>query len=506
MKRFLKRKAIGRRECRLGMSAILVYWVTILCGANSQAVDFINLDFEAYSGSGTNYLPGWEWSTNATVFPLDPGPLVTAGLGLSSTNTTAWRGRYSAFLSTGLTTMFVPGYGSVPVCCGWSEFWQTATVPPLATHIRYLSSPPQIKNGTYGGQYENRIQGLLGDIDLSAGVPITMSKGELRYTTDIRALAGQEARLKFRCAGYEDGYNPGSWHYLDQIEFLSSDGEVIWPVPTPRCLEDFHASSLNTSLWEVAVVGTGIQYSANGHVYASIRSGAQDAELAFGFRSNFRGDWDVQMSYGPNQMVGTGTVGMALGADFGAGGTSKACVGLVANANGSSACYMTDWGGGPVNMVSNASHSGVFRLARVGQEVTGRVWNSASNQWQTIGTAGGFTAEFARVGVRVWNTGMLGGKGVHMFFDNLELVQGRAGLDGLAIKVFGLDESGKPTMAWDSAGIAQTNRYFVTRATNLADPVWERISGGLGEAATTNWMGSSAPSAATYYRIEVAPE
>ena len=344
MMRFLKRKAIGRWERCLSKLAILVFGVTILCGANSQAVDFANLDFEAYSGSGTNYLPGWEWSTNATVFPLDSLPLVTAGLSLSSTNTTAWRGRYSAFLSTGLTTMFVPEYGSVSACCGWSEFGQTATVPPLATHIRYLSSPPQIKNGIYGGQYENRIQGLLGDMDLSSGVPITMSQGELRYTTDIRALAGQEVRLKFRCVGDEDSFNPGSWHYLDQIEFLNSDGEVIWPVPTPRCLDDFHASSLNTSLWEVAVVGTGIQYSANGHVYALIRSGAQDAELAFGFRSNFRGDWDVQMSYGPNQMVGTGTVGMALGADFGAGETSKACVGLVANANGSSASYMTDFG------------------------------------------------------------------------------------------------------------------------------------------------------------------
>ena len=94
-----------------------------------------------------------------------------------------------------------------------------------------------------------------------------------------------------------------------------------------------------------------------------------------------------------------------------------------------------------------------------------------------------------------------------MYFDDLQLVHGQADLDGLAIKVFGLDESGTPTVEWDSVGIAQSNRYFVTRSTNLANPVWERVSGGLGESgAKTNWMGSSTPAASTYYRIEVAPE
>jgi hypothetical protein len=229
----------------------LLAGVAVACGLGAQAASFTNLNFEAYAGTGDELLPGWERSSIGYLWPLlDELPLASAGLGLGSTNTTAWAGQYSAFLSTGQTTEFIEGIGYIINCCSAPEIWQTAQVPALATHIRYVASPTVIKDdtGMGWGYYEIRIQGWLGAVDLSAGVPEAMPDGSVRHMTDIRSLAGQEAMLKFSCAGGDNPMNPGSWHYLDQIEFLDVAGGVIGTSPTPICLEDFHAGTLNTSL------------------------------------------------------------------------------------------------------------------------------------------------------------------------------------------------------------------------------------------------------------------
>ena len=505
---------------------LIIVAAAFACALGASAASFTNLNFEAYMGpehpgSDVNVLPGWERSTGGYRWPMfDDLPLVTSGLGLSSTNGSteggcyaALAGRYSAFFSSGNIEVCFEGGGCYWDCCGFPTIWQTAQVPTNAVHIRYSSSPTCIKEPDGGGHYEIRIQGTLGSIDLSASTPEALSNGTLRYTTDIGSLAGQTVQLSFGLVGEDYFKLPGSWHWLDQIEFLDGEGNVLWPLPPPVCLEDFHAGTLNTSRWEVATVGQEISYSTtNGDLQTRIGFGADTAatETTFRFRPLMRGDWDVLLDFRTYQITGTGTgtVGMALGADFGPDGAAKAGVGRMADIRATEPRYMVDWGAGPAGEVSNAPVSGIFRLIRAGEEVTGLIWSAESNRWQTIGAASGYTDESARIGIKVWNTGMLGGKGsFETHADNLMLVDGKMSLEGMAIKVFGLDENGAPTMAWDSAEIAENSRYFVTRSTNLLDPVWNRVSGGiLDSGGETNWADSAPGSGSFFYRIEAAPK
>ena len=67
-------------------------------------------------------------------------------------------------------------------------------------------------------------------------------------------------------------------------------------------------------------------------------------------------------------------------------------------------------------------------------------------------------------------------------------------------------KAGAPTMTWDSAGIAESNRYFVTKATRLIDSVWTPVSGEiLDSGVETNWTDSDLGSGFIYSRIEAAP-
>ena len=221
----------------------IIAGVALACACGAPAANFTNLDFEAYAGTGSDYLPGWEWDTNAfRSYEVDFCPLVTATVGLVTSNTTCgtfFEWEYSAFLSTGLYDAYInEEYGWQPICCGRPTISQTAVVPVNAAYIRYFSTPPLIWDSHTGFHWDVRVQGALGGIVLSNGV-----------TTDIRSLAGQEAELSFSVIGNDDPDSPGSHHSLDQIEFLDADGTVISPLPPPPppvCLQHFHAPTLNT--------------------------------------------------------------------------------------------------------------------------------------------------------------------------------------------------------------------------------------------------------------------
>jgi hypothetical protein len=487
--------------------------LAVACGMGAQAADFINLDFEDYAGTGNELLPGWERSANTYLWPLFDGlPLASAGLGLGSSNTTAWSGKYSAFFSTGQYSVWDETYGYISICCGAPEIWQTATVPSAATHVRYVASPSTIKN-----ESELRMQGWLGGSDLSAGTPEAMPNGSLRYATDIQSLAGQEAMLKFGCAGSDDPFNPGTHHWLDQIEFLDAEGTVIWPPPRPEpdpvvYLEDFHAATFNTSLWEVvATIGTtNAHYISNERLITRIYMHAAPFETFYRYRSVFHGDWDVRMDFylflGSPGAANPGILGMALGAEFGPDRTSTANVGQMTAIADRNRFFGVDWGQGPTNEMATTNQTGVFRLTRTGGEVAGYVWDAGSNAWQIVGTADGYTDDVARVGLKVWCTGIYGGKGADTYSDNLAMSKGRTSLDGMAIKTFGLDESGAPTVAWDSVGIPQSNRYVVTRATSLVGSAWTQLSGAIADSGgETNWTGANPGMGPFYYRIESVP-
>lgn len=486
-----------------------IWGMGLVFAAAVQAANFTNLDFEAYSGSGTNLLPGWEFDTNGmfSVPEMDFCPLVSAGAGLIGSNSscgTLLQGKYTALLASGQMYQYIEDFGYLPVGCGAPTIGQTAVVPADASFIRYAATPGVHKEGEFGESYDLLLQGALGDIVLSNGV-----------TTDIRTLAGLESTLSFTIIGTDDTANPGSWHSLDQIEFLNAGGEVIWPLPPPygpsaRCLEDFHAG-LNTSLWQVITVGQELSCS-EGESYLGCYVTSADApfETIFQYQPVLRGNWDVVIRYELSVMgllSGTGNIGMGLCAALGSGGGETACVGKMADPGGANLYYMTDWGSGPDNLASSTTYAGLFRLHREGETISGLYWDSANTCWQTVGTAGGFTQESARVGLKVWNTGTFSGKGAFMpIFDDLMLVEGQVCLDGMAVKVFGLDSNGVPSVSWDSVGIAESNRYYVTKATNLLDPEWVPVSSALTESPESNsWTGTVPSAPAAYYRIEVEP-
>ncbi|GEM_PF-4331064 len=485
----------------------LILLLTGLCAMSAQAVSFTNLDFEAYSGTGSDYLPGWEWDTTAFSSGVDDCPLVTAMVGLITPTTgcgTWFEGEYSAFLSTGQYQAYI-NEELLWLCCAAPTISQIADVPTDAVSIRYTSTPPFIWDSYTGFHWDMRVQGALGGIVLSNGV-----------TTDISSLTGQTATLSFTVVGTDDPASPGSYHSLDQIEFLDASGEVVWPLPPPygpsaRCLEDFHAG-FNTSLWQVITVGQELDYSEiESYLGCYVNSALAPFETIFQYQPILHGDWDVLIRYEmliQGFLSGTGNIGMGLCAELGSGDAATACVGRISDPSGSGPFYMTDWGAGPFDLVSSPTNAGMFRLHREGENISGLYWDSVNTCWQTVGTAGGFTQESARVGLKVWSTGTFSGKGAFMpRFDDLMLVDGKVCLDGMAVKVFGLDSNGVPSVSWPSVGIAETNRYFVTKATNLLDPNWVPVSGAFdGSSETNEWTGSVPTNPAAYYRIEVAPE
>jgi len=160
---------------------------------------FTNLNFESYSGSGADLLPGWE--ENYATHLLDMLPISSSGLGLVSTDGDylfPLSGTYSGFLSSGND--------------GSPSFWQTDYVPASATHIQI--STTHLNTDDVAFSY------LLGGISLVESTPEFVG-GHYVYTTDIHSLAGQMETLQFGVSYIGDLMTPGGWHLVDDVAFLS---------------------------------------------------------------------------------------------------------------------------------------------------------------------------------------------------------------------------------------------------------------------------------------------
>ena len=465
----------------------IVAGAVLACGFGARAADFINLDFEEYVPGGFYaQVPGWG------ELMLDIVPLDAASFALHTTNSAyvvPLEGGASLFLGTG----YLMYTNEIHVA-------QTADVPTNAAQIRFLT--------TLSG-----VSATLGGVALTANVPDEPGPGLYRYTTDISSLAGQPAELKIALGDGEYGM-----YLLDQIEFLDAGGTVVWPMPRPGlavCLEDFHAATLNTSLWEVASAGapvsSGIGFSnGDGFLRIYATAAAEPFEKVHGYLATLRGDWDVRMDFTLQTLMPTstneGVLGMALAAEFGPDRLAQARVGQWVTISNRARCCAVDWGQGPTNDMATTNQVGIFRLVRTGWEVAGYVWDVGSNDWRIVGTADGYTDEEARVGLKVWSTGAFGSKGFNTYADNLVLANGQASLDGLAIRTFGLDESGAPAIDWNAVGIPASNRYVVTRATSLVGSAWTQVSGQIPDSGgDTNWTGANPGSGSFYYRVESVP-
>ena len=170
----------------------------LLLGPASNGA-FTNLDFESYSGSGADLLPGW--AENYAFHLLDMLPISSSGLGLVSTAgdyLLPLAGTYSGFLSSGED--------------GSPSFWQTDLVPISATHIQIAT--------TYLNTDDVAFSYLLGAINLVESTP-QFADGHYFYTTDIQSLAGQVATLQFGVSYVGDPMTPGGWHLVDNVSFLS---------------------------------------------------------------------------------------------------------------------------------------------------------------------------------------------------------------------------------------------------------------------------------------------
>ncbi len=407
----------------------IIAGLALACACSAQAVDFINLDFEDYTPDADGFsvtLPGW---SNNWFLGLDFLPLEGAALGVVTTNNeylTPLAGEASLFLGTGNLILYEV-----------DELWvsQTADVPPNASYIRFLT--------TLSG-----VGATLGGIALAASAPVENPPGVFRYTADIRSLAGQAAELKVRI-----GWSAWGRYMLDQIEFLDADGTVIWPLPIsppPVCLEDFHATALNTSQWEVVTsFGQTNAYAISGQrLMTIVNPPSAPFEMAYRYRSVLSGDWDLRMDFEFEALLassntGAGIFGMALAADFGPDWTSTARVGHMITISNQDRCYGMDWGQGPTNAMATTNKTGVFRLVRTGWEVVGFVWDAGSNDWQIVGTADGYTDDVARVGLNVWSTGAFAGKDAHVYADNLALANGRVSLDGWRSRRSGWTKAGR---------------------------------------------------------------
>ena len=175
-------------------------WVAafLLLATASNGV-FTNLDFESYSGSGADLLPGWE--ENYVNHLLDELPFTLSGLGLVSTDGDylfPLSGTYSGFLSSGED--------------GSPSFWQTDLVPVWATHVQIAT--------TYLNTDDVAFSYLLGAISLVESTPQFVD-GHYVYTTDIQSLAGQVATLQFGVSYIGDPMLPGGWHLVDNVSFVT---------------------------------------------------------------------------------------------------------------------------------------------------------------------------------------------------------------------------------------------------------------------------------------------
>jgi hypothetical protein len=142
--------------------------------AATSSATFVNLNFEDYSGSGPDLLPGW--NVTGVLFPeVDLLPLGTAGVSLISTAVVSIEGDYSVLI----TSAFGDDGG----------ISQTGTVPLNSTHISFITSNLSPDTVTYSF--------TLGGINLLTGLTEDLGNGLTRYTTPIGSIAGQSATLGF---------------------------------------------------------------------------------------------------------------------------------------------------------------------------------------------------------------------------------------------------------------------------------------------------------------------
>ena len=176
----------------------------MLIAVTCSKAAFTNLDFESYSGSGNDLLPGWERGTGDYLWPLiDQYPISTAGLGLVTVN-----GEYGQVPITGSYSLFFcPGTSaSMPGVPTTVSIWQTDLVPLSASTISFTI------NGLGSASYAFN----LGAQNLLANSPTLLPDGNWRYTTDISALAGQMATLSFSATD-----NDATWNRIDDIYFTA---------------------------------------------------------------------------------------------------------------------------------------------------------------------------------------------------------------------------------------------------------------------------------------------
>lgn len=181
---------------------IQIVSTVILLAVASAASGFMNLNFESYSGSGSELLPYWERSIGDYMWPLlDFLPISTSGLGLVSQD-----GYYRLPISDSYSAFFSAGTGDSP------SIWQTDVVPADATHIQI--STTRIYLDDYSYSY------TLGGVSLIESVPEVVN-GHYVYTTDISSLAGQMETMHFGVSYIGDPSTPGGWHLVDDIHFMS---------------------------------------------------------------------------------------------------------------------------------------------------------------------------------------------------------------------------------------------------------------------------------------------
>ena len=174
----------------------------ILLGVATAASGFMNLNFESYSGSGSDLLPYWERSIGDYMWPLlDMLPISTSGLGLVSQD-----GEHIQALTDYYSAFFSAGTGDSPA------IWQTDIVPVNATHIQIATTG--IDRDNYSFSY------TLGGISLIESTPVAEG-GHYVYTTDISSLAGQMATIQLGVSYIGDPFTPGGWHLVDDISFVS---------------------------------------------------------------------------------------------------------------------------------------------------------------------------------------------------------------------------------------------------------------------------------------------
>ena len=191
---------VGRNTMK--MNTMIIAALATLLAATCANAEFTNLGFESYSGSGDDLLPGWERSVGDYMWPLiDQYPITTAGLGLVTVagpyGEAAISGSYSLFLCPGIgaTFPYVPPTVSI---------WQTDLVPASAGTISFTIDTLGAASYSFN----------LGTYDLLSNEPSVLPDGNLRYTTDISALAGQVATLTFSASA-----NDAVWNRIDDIQF-----------------------------------------------------------------------------------------------------------------------------------------------------------------------------------------------------------------------------------------------------------------------------------------------